>query len=65
MDENTKIEEADINAIKDVDKIDIQPMEFTEDVLKEVETIDSTYFRENFNKMYDISDAIANKIFIP
>ena len=62
MDENTKIEEADINVIKDVDKIDIQPMEFTEDVLKEVETIDSTHFRENFNKMYDVSDAIANKI---
>lgn len=62
MNENTKIEDAEITVIKDVDKIDVEPIVFTDEVLKEVETIDSTGFKENFNKMYEISDEIANKI---
>lgn len=62
MNKDTIIEDAEINVIKDIDKVDVEPIAFTDDVLKEVESIDSTGFKENFNRMYEISDEIVNKI---
>lgn len=42
--------------------ISVEPVEITTETLKKIETIDSTGFKENFDRMYQITDKIVEKI---
>lgn len=45
-----------------IDELNIQPIEFTKELLTEMSQIDSTGFEENFKKMYEITGKILDKI---
>lgn len=45
-----------------IKELDIQPIEFTKELLEEMSEVDSTGFEENFKRMYEIANKIANKI---
>lgn len=45
-----------------IEKLEVEPIEFTDEMLKEMETVDSSTFKANFEKMYEVTDQIVSKI---
>lgn len=57
---NKEVEEFDKE--NNIEKLEVESIEFTEEMLKDMETVNSNSFKENFEKMYEVTDQIVSKI---